>query len=367
MSHFTDPLTASLSTVPSAPLREVRYRTSDNFADVLVRLGGSLLVSTYQAGKLVVIGLHAGQIAVGLTNFEQAMGIAAAGDRLAVGSRGRLWFLRRAAGIGPQLEPIGRHDQCWITRTCQVTGPIDCHELAWLPNDGKGELWITNTLFSCLCTLDERHSFVPRWRPPFVSALAAEDRCHLNGVASADGQIRYVTAFGETDAAEGWRPRKASGGCLIDVPASAVVARGLCMPHSPRVHAGRVWLFESGKGALNVVDLSRGTVEPVCVLPGYARGLAIWHNMALVGLSKIRETATFGGVPIAERRQELVCGVVIVELATGRQTAAFQFLSGVDEIFDVQFLPGARLPALVGPHAQEEDGPTVWVVPEARR
>ncbi len=362
MTPFGNPPASRLDSSP-APLREVRYRASENFADVLARLGGCLLVSTYQAGKLVVIGLHAGQVAVGLTNFEQAMGVAVSADQLAVGSRGRFWFLRRTPGIGPQLAPPGRHDQCWIARSCQVTGPIDGHELAWLPGGDSGELWIANTLFSCLCTLDDRHSFVPRWRPPFVSALAAEDRCHLNGLAAADGQVRYVTAFGETDTAEGWRPGKATGGCLIDVPSNEVVARGLCMPHSPRVQAGKVWLLESGKGALGLVDLSRGTIEPVCSLPGYTRGLAIVGTAALVGLSKIRETATFGGVPMAERREELVCGVAVVDLATGRQAAAFQFLSGVDEIFDVQFLPEARFPALVGPHAQEEDGPTVWVVP----
>ena len=44
-----------------------------------------------------------------------------------------------------------------------------------------------NTLFSCLAGLDSRYSFVPRWRPPFISALAAEDRCHLNGLAMVDG------------------------------------------------------------------------------------------------------------------------------------------------------------------------------------
>ncbi|MFO0899982.1 MAG: TIGR03032 family protein [Pirellulales bacterium] len=357
------PTNDQLATSPTVALREVRYRASEGFAEVLARIGGCLLVSTYQAGKLVVIGLHAGQVAVGLTNFEQAMGIAVGDDQLAVGSRGRFWFLRRTPGIGPQLEPAGRFDQCWITRSCQVTGPVDGHELAWLPNDGKGELWITNTLFSCLCTLDDQHSFVPRWRPPFVSRLAAEDRCHLNGLAAAHGQVRFVTAFGETDTAEGWRPGKATGGCLIDVPASEVVARGLCMPHSPRVHANKAWLLESGQGSLGLVDLARGAIEPVCMLPGYTRGLALVRGTAFVGLSKIRETATFGGVPIAERREELVCGVAVVDLASGRQEAAFQFLTGVDEIFDVQFLLGARFPAIVGPHAQEEDGPTVWVAP----
>ena len=163
---------------------------------------------------------------------------------------------------------------------------------------------------------------MPRWLPPFVSSLAAEDRCHLNGLAMEDGRPRYVTAMSETDTPQGWRPGKATGGCLIDVPSGATVARGLAMPHSPRVHQGRIWLLDSGRGRLVTVDPKTGSAEVVCELPGYARGLALVGPLALVGLSKIRETSTFGGVPVADRRDKLKCGVAIVELGSGRQVSA---------------------------------------------
>ena len=88
-----------------------------------------------------------------------------------------------APDIAPRVEPAGQHDACYLPRSCHVTGNIGVHELAWAGD----ELWVVNTRFSCLCTLDPDYSFVPRWRPPFVSALAAEDRCHLNGLAVADG------------------------------------------------------------------------------------------------------------------------------------------------------------------------------------
>lgn len=349
----------SLQQETSTHYRSVRYRHSENFPEVLRHLGGTILISTYQAGKLVTVGLREGKIDVGLTNFEQAMGIAVRGDCIAVGSRGRFWMLRRAADIGPNLEPAGRFDDCFLARSCTVTGPIDGHEMGFLGS----ELWIANTLFSCLCTLSEEHSFVPRWIPPFVSQLAAEDRCHLNGLAVDDGKVRYVTALGETDTAQGWRPEKPSGGCLIDVESKEVVVRGLCMPHSPRVHDGKMWVLNSGRGELNTVNPAQGSVEPVASLPGYTRGLAIHRGLALVGLSKVRETATFGGVPIAEKCDDLVCGIGVVELKSGKAVASFQFLEGVDEIFDVQVLPGARNAAVIGPHASDEGGPTVWVVP----
>jgi uncharacterized protein (TIGR03032 family) len=347
---------------PASPQREVRYEYSRNLAPLLTHLGASLVVSTYQAGKLVVVGVDPqGALALSFHNFERAMGVAVRPDRLAVGTLTQIWFLRSAPDIAPRLGPDGRHDACFLARSTHMTGDIHVHEMAWAGE----ELWLVNTLFSCLCTLDDRHSFVPRWRPPFVSALAAEDRCHLNGLALADGRPAYVTAMAETDTARGWRPNKATSGVLIDVASGRTVARGFAMPHSPRVHQGRVWLLDSGTGRLVTVDPANGTAKPVAEQPGYVRGLALHGSYAFVGLSKIRETSTFGGVPIAERRESLRCGVGVVDLE-GRQVAHLEFKSGVDEIFDVQVLPGVRLPAVSGPFPGRDGTQTIWTVPEAR-
>jgi uncharacterized protein (TIGR03032 family) len=354
----TDPLAE-----PGAARREVRFEHSLNLAPLLERLGAAVLVSTYQAGKLVVVGAERGRLALGLHNFDRAMGIAVGSDRIAVGTTSQVWSLRSAPGLATRLAPEVYRDGCFVARHALFTGEIHAHELAWAGQ----ELWLVNTLFSCLCTLDERYSFVPRWRPRFISALAAEDRCHLNGLAVVDGRPRYATAMAETDTRQGWRPVKATAGCLIDVPTGETVARGFAMPHSPRVHQGRVFLLDSGRGLLVAADPADGRVEIVCELPGYTRGLALLGPLAFVGLSKIRETSTFGGVPIAERAGELTCGVAVVELATGRRVALLEFHSGVEEIFDVQLTPGLRNPALSGPHPALDGGGPVWVVPEAAR
>ena len=173
--------------------------------------------------------------------------------------------------LPPRLDPPGTHDACYLPRSCHVTGDIGVHELAWAGD----ELWLANTRFSCLCTLDSDHSFVPRWRPPFITALAAEDRCHLNGIAVENGRVRYVTALGETDTADGWREHKPHGGVLIDVPSGEVLLRGLSMPHSPRIYGEQVWLLESGTGRLLRGDVAAGRSETVAEFPGFARGLAI--------------------------------------------------------------------------------------------
>jgi uncharacterized protein (TIGR03032 family) len=348
-----------LANETTAPLtREVRYQCSGNFAPLLAHLGVSLAVSTYQAGKLVVIGTEGSSLALGFHNFQRAMGIALAEDRLAVGTRDEVWLLRAAPQIARHLDDGPACDNCFLTRGCWFTGEIHSHEMAWIGQ----ELWVVNTLFSCLCTLDLQHSFVPRWRLRFISALAAEDRCHLNGLAVDGGKMRYVTALGETDVAAGWRTEKACGGCLIDVSSGETVVRGLCMPHSPRVHQGRVWLLNSGEGRLVEVDPANGSVTNVAELPGYARGLAMHAGLAFVGLSRIRERSTFGGVPLESRREELKCGLAIVELSSGRVVATFEFCSGVEEIFDVQIVP-ARMAAIFGPHARDEDRKTIWLLP----
>lgn len=342
--------------------REVRYEYSLNLVPLLTRLGASLLVSTYQAGKLGVVGVHQGKLALSLHNFEKAMGVAVRPDRIAVGARVQIWFLHSASDIAPGIEPAREHDGCFLTRSSHVTGEIHGHEMAWAGND----LWIVNTLFSCLCTLHEDYSFVPRWRPPFITALAPEDRCHLNGLALVDGQPKYVTALAETDTPQGWRPIKATGGCLIDIASGETIARGLAMPHSPRAYRGQVWLLDSGTGRLVTVNPATGRADTVAELPGYPRGLALFGSFAFVGLSKIRETSTFGGVPIAARREELKCGVGVVALETGHSIAYLEFKSGVEEIFDVQVLPGIRFPAVSGPFPVEDGGQPIWTVPDPR-
>src|SRR5262245_337453 len=201
--------------VPEAPAAvEFRYTQTDSFAALLQQLRASLLVSTYQANKLLVVRAAGNGLSTLVRTFERPMGLAVHGGRLAMGTEDRVWFLRNAPDIAPRVEPAGQHDACFLPRSCHVTGDIGVHELAWAGE----ELWVVNTRFSCLCTLHPDHSFVPRWRPPFVRALAAEDRCHLNGLAVTDGRPRYATALGEAYTAGGWAAGRATRGYPVDEP-----------------------------------------------------------------------------------------------------------------------------------------------------
>jgi uncharacterized protein (TIGR03032 family) len=258
--------------------------------------------------------------------------------------------------VAARLEAAGPVDTCFVPRRRHATGDVRVHDLTFAGD----ELWLVATRFSCLATLDEHHSFVPRWRPPFVSALAPEDRCHLNGLAVLDGAPRYVTALAATDTRQGWRPGKLDGGLVVDVDTGEVVTTGLCMPHSPRWHDGRLWVLESGRGGLGTIDPDTGRYEEVARLPGFTRGLAFAGGVAFVGLSQVRESV-FDGLPLeADGRQ---CGVWVVDLADGRTVGLLRFEGEVQEVYDVLVLPGTRWPELVEPGSELVD--SVFQLPDA--
>jgi uncharacterized protein (TIGR03032 family) len=332
--------------VPGAPI---------DFPGLLDQLGISLLITTYHTNKVVFLRTSGGVLNAHFRDLGAPMGVALHGDRLAVGGPFSIWEFHNMPQVARRVEPVGRHDACFVPRLQHITGNVSIHELAWVGD----ELWFVSARFSCLATRTAscpehqchhdglRYSFVPRWRPPFVTALAPDDRCHLNGLALVDGRPCFVTALGATDAPNGWRVNKKDGGVLLEIPDGEVVTRGLSMPHSPRWYSGQLWLLESGRGGLGVVDLPSGRYREVAALPGFTRGLDFYGPWAFVGLSQVRETAYFSGLPITEPGRIRHCGVWVVDLRTGQPAAHVRFDEPLREIFAVQVLPGIRCPELL--------------------
>jgi uncharacterized protein (TIGR03032 family) len=339
----------------------LRAAHTPNFPALLRQLGASLLVTTYQAGRLVMVRDEGDHLNTHFRGFKAPMGLALAegGARLAIGTPLQVWEFRDVPDVAHRLEPAGTHDACFLPRSSHVTGNVLIHEMAYGAGDvgrfskPSHELWIVNTRFSCLATLDAEASFTPRWRPPFVTELEPSDRCHLNGLAMVDGKPKYVTALGETNEMVGWRPNKARGGILMDVDSGEIFCRGLSMPHSPRWYAGRLWVCESGSGTLGTVDLNTERYAAVATVPGFTRGLDFAGNLAFVGLSQVRESAVFSGIPITERLapEERICGVCVVDLRSGETVALFKFQTGVQEIFAVAVL-ARRFPDLINDDEQ---------------
>ncbi|MEO6807601.1 MAG: TIGR03032 family protein [Isosphaeraceae bacterium] len=335
---------------PAGPTEDagpLRAAHTPNVPAILRQLGASLLVTTYQAGKLVMVRDEGDHLNTHFRSFKAPMGLALAdgGARLAIGTTIQVWEFRDNPDVARRLEPAGTHDGCYLPRASHVTGNVMIHEMAF---GAGGQLWFVNTRFSCLATLDPESSFVPRWRPPFVTELEPSDRCHLNGLGMVDGRPKYVTALGETNDIGGWRANKARGGLLMDVGSGEVLCRGLSMPHSPRWYGGRLWVCESGSGTLGTVDLNTGRYEAVAAVPGFTRGLDFAGDLAFVGLSQVRESAVFSGIPITERLapEQRTCGICVVDLRRGEPVGLLKFESGVQEVFAVALLP-RRFPDLI--------------------
>jgi uncharacterized protein (TIGR03032 family) len=323
----------------------IECAASADFQGWLAQAGGSLAITTYQAGKVATIGWDGRQVTLLMRQFDKPLGLAVEGNRIALASRHDLWVFANARLLAHDYleDQPGRYDALYLPRVTFHTGDLHTHDVAFLGDD----LLLVNTRFSCLARLSRGYSFTPVWRPKFVTDLVPEDRCHLNGVVVLEGRPKYVTALGTTDTAGGWREKKATGGVLIDVQTDEILCDGLSMPHSPRWYDNRLWVLNSGTGELMTVDPASGRSTVVCGLPGYLRGLCFVGPFALVGLSKIREKHIFGGLPIQKQYEKLLCGVAVVDLRFGRLAGMFEFTSGCEELYDVQFLPGVCRPMIL--------------------
>jgi uncharacterized protein (TIGR03032 family) len=319
---------------------------TSNLPYIFKKLNISLIASTYQAGKVILLRNQGNKINTHFRSFQRPMGIAVKPNRLTIGCKRSIEYYHNMPAMIAKLENQDACDACYIPRLSHNTGAIDIHEMSYGSNN---LLWVVNTRFSTLCTIDFDNSFVPRWHPHFISALAPEDRCHLNGLAMINGKPGIVTALGQTDTANGWRSNKKNGGVLINVPQNKILATGLSMPHSPRWYNNRLYMLESGHGTL--VSFDPRTLEKTVVarFPGFTRGLDFAGPLAFVGLSKVRETATFSDFPLLEELKERVCGVYVCNIQTGEIVGLVRFEGDVEEIFAVQVLQNQAFPEMLEP------------------
>lgn len=325
----------------------VEVTGSPRFPNWLAESRVSLAFTTYQTGKLFLLGLHPeGRLDVFERTFNRAMGLWADGQTLWLGTQYQLWRFENLLRPGETYQ--GR-DRLYVPKIGYTTGDLDVHDIAV---DRNGRVVFVATGFGCVGTLSQTSSFTPLWRPPFVSKLTAEDRCHLNGLALVDGQPRYATAVSKSDVADGWRDRRRDGGLVLEVPGGRVVASGLSMPHSPRWYRDRLWLLDSGTGRLGSIDPRDGTFEPLAFCPGYLRGLAFVGDYAVVGLSRPRHDKTFGGLPLhdelARRGAEARCGLLVIDLRSGDVAHWLRVEGLVHELYDVAVLPQVARPMALG-------------------
>ena len=335
--------------VNSIPKLEIT--TSAKFNTWLNEQNCSLAFTTYQAGKIFFVGLQPdNKLSIFERTFDRAMGLWVQNSTLYLSSLYQIWSCHNA------LEPGESHDgyDClYVPQSSYVTGDLDIHDLVV---DESNKLIFANTLFNCLATVSNTHSFVPLWKPAFISNLAAEDCCHLNGIALREGKVRYITMVGQSDRVGGWRDLRQDGGCVVDVTKNQVVADALSMPHSPRWYQDKLWLLNSGTGEFGYINLAKGIFEPIVFCPGYLRGCAFCDRYAVLGLSLSRNK-TFSDLMLDKKLQKAnmkaACGLVIIDLIKGEIVHWMRIDGVVKELYDVSIIPGIKRPMAIGIKSDE--------------
>ena len=307
-----------------------------------------LVFTTYQAGKIFFIGLQPdGKLSVFERTLDRCMGLCLDDNSLYVSTLYQLWRFENTLEKG---QIYNNYDAIYLPQLSYVTGDLDIHDIRVAQNNKKPVF--INTLFSCLATVSETHSFKPLWKPPFISKLAAEDRCHLNGLAMREGKPYYVTMVSQSDVADGWREHRINGGCVMDITNNKIIADGLSMPHSPRWYQEKLWILNSGTGELGFIEKETGKFNPVTFCPGYLRGFSLYNDFAVVGISEPRHNKTFQGLPLDERLKEKKanprCGLLIIDLRTGDIVHSLRIEGVVEELYDVEVLPQIRRPMAIG-------------------
>lgn len=310
----------------------------------------SLAFTSYQTGMLYIFGHGAkGKLALHQATYPQAMGVVGDANRIYLGTLTDVVRLENVLAPGQLANDV--HDKLYVPRNFQTTGAVDIHELG-IRKDGR--VVFINTKYSCLCELSQTHSFKPVWKPSFISKLAPEDRCHLNGLAMVDGAPRYASAACRSDVVDGWRDRRADGGIIIDIETDEIVAAGLSMPHSPRWHNGKLWVANSGSGEIGWIE--EGAFKPFAFCPGFLRGLSFFGDYVAVTLSKPRYKR-FEGLALdkklAEKDADPWCGVQIISLKTGDVAQWIRFDGAIQELFDVSALHGVKDAITLGPQSAE--------------
>lgn len=374
---------------------------SSNLPALLKHLNISLAFTSYQAGRLMLVRSDGEQLDVNYKSFPRPMGLTVTQNSLTVGIFTQVLKFQREDALLSQIkqplqpieqditaprikpkstaeeaEPIeeqalqeltseqqkqkqqwldyqqrllapvdDRVDACFITRSAHYSGMINIHDIDW----GTEGLWAVNSSFSCLCTLSPDASFVPRWKPHFISELVPEDRCHLNGMTLKDGKPAYVTTFSTVDEPGMWRKGNKFDGTLMDVEHNEILLRGLSMPHSPRYYRNKVYYCNSGEGQLCRFDPISGHNEVLAEVPGFTRGMDFYGPLLFMGLSKVRQSDVTSPAPLAQKHAETFSGIWVFNLDTLQVVATLSFTGNVDQIYDVAVLPNCSFPELIEP------------------
>jgi uncharacterized protein (TIGR03032 family) len=311
---------------------------SPNVPELLKKLNCSIAISTYQAGKLVFISAKDEDSLTQLPrNFQKVMGIAEdyKNQKLALACKDEIIIFKNSKELALYYPKApNKYDALYMPRATFYTGALDIHDLSFGENE---ELFAVNTLFSSIVKIDTNYNFTPYWSPPQIDKITGEDRCHLNGMAMKNGMPKYATAFNDGNTPQSWRDKITESGVIYDIENNKMIAKGLAMPHTPRIYNNELYVLLSATGELVKINKENGTYDVVVKIGGFVRGMSLHKDYLFIGQSKLRKnSSTFGKLPFAKDANQ--AGIVIVHLPTKSITGKITYLTSLDEIYDIHIL-----------------------------
>lgn len=341
----------SESHTPNA-LSPFSCKYSPQIPELLQKLSCSLAITTYQAGKLIFISARDENNLVQLPRtFNKPMGIdyRQGTGQLALADRDTVSLFSNAPALAEHYPRSPKtYDSLFLPRVTYHTGAMDIHDLSF----GHDGLYAVNTLFSCLVKIDDRYNYRPIWKPPFVTKLVSEDRCHLNGMAMVNGRPKYATCFNQGNRFQSWRDTVTETGCVVDVETNEILFDDLAMPHSPRVYNNELYVLLSATGELVRLNVETGRKEVITTIQGFVRGMTYYKDHLFIATSKLRQnSSTFAKLDFAEKANE--AAIHVLHLPTKAMVGKISYVNSVDEIYDLLVLPDTMRPNLLSTAIEE--------------
>jgi uncharacterized protein (TIGR03032 family) len=319
--------------------------STPSFLEFLKIFQISLVITSYDCQRLIVFRNVSDNIDTLLVPVARPRGLAIHDNKLTVATYAEILNYYRY----DQLSELGhaelQADSVFLPRNSHITGEINVHDLAW----GEGGLWMVNSRFSCICTLQPDLSFKPQWWPKFLKGPTGDGAGHLNCMAMKGGKPAYATCFGAFAKGRSWRDESdLETGLLINVQTDEVVLEGLCMPHSPKLYKDKVYLCNSGHGTVICYDPQTKTTETVLEIQGFTRALTFYQDYMIVCSSKFRQSERAASLPVALKYQESHAGVYIVDMSTMSIVAFCRFDGDVSQLYDVAVIERSVQPEILG-------------------
>ena len=341
---------------------------SPQLPELLLQLQCSIAITTYQAGKLIFISpADKEKLAQLPRTFNKPMGLAVQGNKMILATKDEINVFENSVHLAkhyPNKPNI--YDSLWLPRITFYTGRVDMHDVAF-GNDG---IYAVNTSFSCICKVNGNYNFIPFWQPSFITDLATEDRCHLNGLVIQNGAPKYVSALSATNTPQGWRDSITTGGILMDVENNEIILQGLAMPHSPRMYNNELYMLLSASGEFIKVNTKDKSYTVIKKFDGFCRGLDFCGEYAFIAFSKLRKnSSTFAKLSFSDKAN--FAGVKIIHIPTKAQVAEITYQNSVDEIYELSVLANTVRPNILNTineihkHSLAIPGHTFWANPDS--